>query len=1273
MKTAFLRRDRAAALIIVLALIILLTALVVAYFSRAISERQVAGSNASQTKADLLARGALDSIVGDLQQEIAAGSINTTITTGTVSSIIRIPTSPAAAVPALSGTTSGVTFPPNLVKISGTAPFYSGTSYNVSGNTVTVNGTNGATSATTTGTYSAPNRASSASTTGTSANGRTITLARWNKALLLSSTSADLITPTAAFTPPNWILVARSGSNPAVSSYNSNMAYSAANSTTIVGRYAYAIYDEGGLLDMNVAGSPSVVTGTQSGYKGSLAFADLTQVGLNPSQINAIVGWRNYASAQSSGSFPNYNISGSSYYNYILTNTNGFLTVGNQSLSANGQSDRMFSSRQQLIDLVQATSTLGNPATTGSALQYLGTFSRDLEQPSFVPNPARPVVQSGTAGINTSSNSTTFGTGNDAYGLDRYGSTGQPAGGPAADINPPFLDVRVTGTFMRSDGTTAQVGDPLVKKRFPLSRLVWLTSYGPSANNMSNPTVMQEITDLGGNPSNSSDPIYQYVKMGTAPNILASFGLTWTADTVYGGHYWAYNHGNSTGILRLGGTNGVNTLGREADFFELLKAAINVGSLGKASCYSSNTINYYSAGSAGYLQDFRDNQSAVQILQIGANIIDQAKADNYPTRIRFSGDTNTPPLEVRGDEDLPYLYCTRNWIMRIATSGTLGVALLQPELWNPHSYPGSSLLSGSTPTSFRVRLQSDPSSSSIALTGWSLQYHGDSTVVDPTPSSPFDTGTSPTPLTFNAGEPNYWGFREPTLLAQIGVPSSSNLSGTSYMDYPTYTPQPNRQVTGFFMLSFAWTDTSSNLAYKIYPYDNGANSSLRLYLDYQDASGNWITYDDGPVQPYDFGSQSFISMWPQGTAADDLALQEFNVADYYGAARTDPRTSRWGFDIGQSMSSIPMVGGSNSNNEYCTYRPDGGLSYGTHIGGRADKGFANIANNYGSGTGYRGFQHGYWTENSVRQTYQTDSSDSGLRYARDPDGVVRRAMGGYWSDTTNGGTLATSGTSPTTPVVGLPMATGTTNGYISRPTILHRPFRSVAELGYVFSGTPWRNLDLSFPESGDSPLLDVFCVNENTNPTGLVAGRVDSNTRQAPVLQALLSGVILDKDSSAVVSSTLSSTQLANLSSEVVAFTSGTLPVANRSALVGAWTYPGTPATAKTALTTGSDPNVYYTGLSSAIGTVSGVSGTPLSLIPRQRESVMRALADPETSRVWNLMIDVIAQSGRYPPNGQQDLSAGFVVEGEKRYWLHVAIDRYTGQVLDEELEPVTE
>ena len=52
-------------------------------------------------------------------------------------------------------------------------------------------------------------------------------------------------------------------------------------------------------------------------------------------------------------------------------------------------------------------------------------------------------------------------------------------------------------------------------------------------------------------------------------------------------------------------------------------------------------------------------------------------------------------------------------------------------------------------------------------------------------------------------------------------------------------------------------------------------------------------------------------------------------------------------------------------------------------------------------------------------------------------------------------------------------------------------------------------------------------------------------------------------------------------------------------------------------------------------------------------------------------MIDVIAQSGKYAPVAIN--LANFDVQGEQRYWVHVAIDRFTGQVIDKQIEVVNE
>jgi hypothetical protein len=71
------------------------------------------------------------------------------------------------------------------------------------------------------------------------------------------------------------------------------------------------------------------------------------------------------------------------------------------------------------------------------------------------------------------------------------------------------------------------------------------------------------------------------------------------------------------------------------------------------------------------------------------------------------------------------------------------------------------------------------------------------------------------------------------------------------------------------------------------------------------------------------------------------------------------------------------------------------------------------------------------------------------------------------------------------------------------------------------------------------------------------------------------------------------------------------------------------------------------------------------------REAAIRPLADCGQTRVWNLLIDVVAQSGSYPSTATD--ATQFSVTGERHYWQHVAIDRLTGQVLDSSVEEVSE
>src|SRR5438034_9263394 len=63
-------RERGAALIIVLAFVVLLTGVAIAYLSRTTSDRPVAHSSLHQSMADQVAASAMDLVIGELRQDI---------------------------------------------------------------------------------------------------------------------------------------------------------------------------------------------------------------------------------------------------------------------------------------------------------------------------------------------------------------------------------------------------------------------------------------------------------------------------------------------------------------------------------------------------------------------------------------------------------------------------------------------------------------------------------------------------------------------------------------------------------------------------------------------------------------------------------------------------------------------------------------------------------------------------------------------------------------------------------------------------------------------------------------------------------------------------------------------------------------------------------------------------------------------------------------------------------------------------------------------------
>ncbi|HEY4270793.1 MAG TPA: Ig domain-containing protein [Candidatus Udaeobacter sp.] len=486
--------SKGAALIIVLAFVVLATAVSLAYFSRTTTDRQLAQSSYHDTSADLLARSALDITVSDLKQEIAAHPTPTAAPPYYIQ-----PARYPAGIP---------TDNPNLVRYSSR--------------------------------NAAASRASAVISTAVSANGRSISTARWNSHYLIPlavPTPSPASSPVGSFIAPDWVLVTRNGPL-AFSAWDNSLKDPTSNNTNyVVGRYAFAVYDEGGLIDVNVGGFPNYAnltrpnrptrrlrskypeeeseimlaacqapdfngnqnpptgtTGTQFSYtpktnhnptsfgpdilphgltvnsstglisgiptspgvftitltasnhcgnatitvpltitglitpdstpwpvnlarKGTLAFADLTSLPSTPTAItpttsvgsmgnflgntpiNQLMGWRNYATTQqpTSASFDNPSFplaSADNYATYFLGAAyplaTSFTTVRNDLPKAvvNGRTDQGAMTRQELIKLQRTICT--NPVTgvydntkfPQSLLQYLGTFSREMNRPA---------------------------------------------------------------------------------------------------------------------------------------------------------------------------------------------------------------------------------------------------------------------------------------------------------------------------------------------------------------------------------------------------------------------------------------------------------------------------------------------------------------------------------------------------------------------------------------------------------------------------------------------------------------------------------------------------------------------------------------------------------------------------------------------------------------------------------------------------------------------------------------------------------------------------
>ncbi len=1035
---------KGSALVITLLMIVLLTVIVTGYVLRASLSRQIAVNSVGKGRADQLAKTALAITVGDLREEIRAGS-NELTNIANPNQRVFIPLGASKLLPETQTTANFGDS--TVVKVSrGGTPFWAGIS-----------------------TPSSPNRAIAGySSDKKSKNGWSVPDTAWLKPMLFSGATLP-----SDFIAPDWIPLLRRGPLDAsdLLPLDSLKNPSPTNPDFMTGRYAYIIYNLGGRLDVNAAGSS--LSGNQVKHKGRVALADLAQIpGI--SDASALLAWRTAAT----GSLTDTAVGSGS----VFDPQRSFLTV--PPLMMAGNTDNAILSRQELLAYQQVNLS----QITTAALPFLTTFSREANAPSFLPS---------TPSL----------------------------------INPNFLSVRWKQNLTLPDGRKAIKGQPIAFRRFPLSRLL-------------------SVSDSATSSANDSSAIYR------------CFGLSRSDAS----QHWVYNHGAADKILTL---DEVEAKGREPDFFELLKAIIAAGSLGKAAANNSLALT-----------TVFDGNPTLQILQIGANLIDQYDADSYPTSIQITNSANSLPYEIFGIEDLPYPLALHTTYYR-PKSGSLGNnvtrdtihAWLMVELWNPHQ-PSPAIYIG--PTSLRATAVNG---SMAALVAWQqvtppglIQNMGSSTNFGSLlPSLEFPYITS--------------AFREPTLLTSL------NVSGAS----PNVLDDGAAKIAGFYIGSAVAPDRrlTSNPADKTWTHSASRFPAIpvTVELQYNHPTLGWKPYArlEGIASN---GMWAFTNTSPYTAVAAGVPTFISNTL-----TKPEPRSSRFGL----FYVSTKAIGS--------TLRP-----------ARTDAGFQSI---YGTPV-TPGFLHGepaatwapfpqygrpgMWADNNASSSVTPNSTYP------DVDGTTRPGDGYYGA---------------------FPQAQGGSLDTASRSLVLNRPFRNVAELGYVFRDLPFKTLDFSSDRSADLGLLDVFSIDD----AEITAGKVDINTAPTEVLAALLTGTGWQEQNTSLAISNSEAKQIAD---KIVEKRDLANPIQSPADLEK-W----------------------------LVGNVldSILTGDSLR-IKEQREAVIRALASSTQTRTWNLLIDVVSQAGHLAPNAES--LDDFVVEGEARYWLHIAIDRFTGEIVDQQMESVT-
>lgn len=997
-----------------------------------------------------------------------------------------------------------------------------------------------------------------------------------------------------------------------------NESSSNSHAKTLLDRYAFAIYNQGGMIDANVVGSREQKNLTLLGRKGGLfrfKGVDDSDSSLNDRIISKIATWRHKTEPLSS-----------EQYLQKIGFKNGFM--------ATTQNSKSFLTRKELLDFL-------NENDEARSARFLTHFSRDYNLPSWYPEENK--------------------TANARF---RYASEFQFRYNDESNQS-----YNASRRMYNRDFSLLinREGESLMKRRFPLSRLA--------------------VFETGSEK-----------KEATSSEIYEWFGMTKGADGI-----WTYDHGarDRDGNTKIYQLNDPEFLAqnREPDFFELLQAGILYGSTGLTVNSSDALDPLGNLETLGLTADIMDIKTPIQILKIGLNLIDQWDSDHLPTALKIKGRKYLDPLPttstslyangkdvlLAGQESMPYLSEIYHTAYR-PTSGQMGNNAgrdgahywLEFEVWNPYRIDPNNR-------------QPMPQVKIAAESGHlRISANSNSYIAPPSAGSLFrrfssnhrNFSTNPSSILLNPNTKTLSSWDRPTFLSQTEV-SSENVSDSKNFFSDSGLSQTHNKRVGLFVTSLfmptsantpspapsGWGDFGKqNLPPFTFQYQT------RTAPQYAPPFGNLTnTWPGGEAAPFTLNNGTVNSVAFSagistlgGTSANIYNAQSNSFfLNYYVQSSSSPSSwilidGLWGFGNRQTILPGDTLIESNSwflqNNFLDLTRRSGLLAAGhpqvyrpiTRPDPRTPRfGFSTVhagtqmgdhprmnmplTDPYRDSSGYNCFyfyeayQTGFCffplktqtdsrtsTANLQTNPYIGDYADNRSRIARvqsrggtqtyytDLDGEIRIGDGdSYYNVFPNDYSIEHT-----------------------RPIILNRRFYSVAEMAYAYRDLPWKTLDFRSANSADAALLDLFSLEEEPLIT---AGKIDLNSASEDILKGLISATHTDPFYQKSI--TDPSPFIQSLKKNDFIFKSrADIPKAIE---------------------------LYYP-----------LSSSEDQAIKHRREAIARGLVDSSQTRTWNLMIDLVSQVG--VPHTQ---SQEFVKQRTHRQWIHLAIDRITGKVIDFQVE----